>query len=88
MLPDFGEGDMQSTMNPISPVGRAVLPAMQGASPDQATARAAEVAKTGLIPFDQAISMKQMADSISKSGGMMNQGPRVALSTNREALIC
>ena len=66
---------MQSTMNPISPVGRAVLPAMQGASPDQATARAAEVAKTGLIPFDQAISMKQMADSISKSGGMMNQGP-------------
>lgn len=66
---------MQSTMNPISPVGRAVLPTMQGASPDQATARAAEVAKTGLIPFDQAISMKQMADSISSSGGMMNQGP-------------
>ena len=66
---------MQSTMNPISPVGRAVLPTMQGATPDQATARAAEVAKTGLIPFDQAISMKQMADSISSSGGMMNQGP-------------
>lgn len=66
---------MQSTMNPISPVGRAVLPAMQGATPDQATARATEIAKTGLIPFDQAISMKQMADSISKSGGMMNQGP-------------
>lgn len=66
---------MQSTMNPISPVGRAVLPAMQGATPDQATARATEIAKTGLIPFDQAISMKQMADSISRSGGMMNQGP-------------
>ena len=65
---------MQSTMNPISPVGRAVLPTMQGATPDQATARATEIAKTGLIPFDQAISMKQMADIISKSGGMMNQG--------------
>ena len=66
---------MQSTMNPISPVGRAVLPTMQGASPDEINQLAADAEKSGLLSFADALGIKRMADMISKSGGMMNQGP-------------
>lgn len=64
---------MQSTMNPISPVGRAVLPTMQGASPDEINQLAADAEKSGLLSFADALGIKRMADMISKSGA---QDPR------------
>lgn len=64
---------MQGNLDPISPYGRAFLGGVQGASPDQVAQRAAEVDKAGLIPFADAIRIKQMADQLSKSGAGMNQ---------------
>jgi hypothetical protein len=67
---------MQGNLDPISPYGRAFLGGVQGASPDQVAQRAAEVDKAGLIPFADAIRIKQMADQLSKSGAGMNQPPQ------------
>lgn len=57
----------------LSDRGRAWLGSVEGVPPQQVPARAEMAAKTGLMPFQDALMIKQMADQIRASGD--NESP-------------